>query len=101
MPNAAGMALNEVPGKVDAIYELREAAEQKAHAERDLADVPTPETRDALLDAQLKLEEKTVEAIEVCHECGHEHGPAEAHVEKGGDNVVRVSFGSGEEQASN
>ena len=76
----------ESKDKIDAIYELRDAAEQKAHAERDLEDAPTPEARDALLDAQMELEKSTYRAIEVCHECGHEHGEGEAHV-KGG-NVI-------------
>jgi hypothetical protein len=69
--------------KIDAIYELRDAAEQKAHAERDLESMGTPEARDALLDAQMELEKKTYEAIEVCHECGHEHGEGEPHASGG------------------
>lgn len=72
--------------KIDAIYKVRDAAELKARAERDLEETPTPEARDALLDAQLDLEEKTYRAITVCHECGHEHGEREPHVAR--DNVV-------------
>ena len=73
--------------KIDAIYKLRDAAEQKAHAERDLDEAPTPQARDALLDAQMELEKTTYRAIEVCHECGHEHGEDQPHV--AGDNVVQ------------
>lgn len=72
--------------KIDAIYKLREAAEQKAHAERDLEEAATPEARDALLDAQMELEKFTYRAIEVCHECGHEHAENEPHVARG--NVI-------------
>ena len=77
---------SESKEKIDAIYELRDAAEQKAHAERDLDETPTPEARYALLDAQEKLEKSTYEAIKVCHECGHEHGEGEPHVVP--DNVI-------------
>jgi hypothetical protein len=66
--------------KIDAIYKLREAAEQKAHAERDLRDAPTPEARDALLDAQMDLEKTTYQAIQACHECGHEHTAGTPHI---------------------
>jgi hypothetical protein len=59
--------------KIEAIYELRDAAEKKAKAEAKLQHAPSSETRDALLDAQMALEEKTLQAIEVCHECGHPH----------------------------
>jgi hypothetical protein len=72
--------------KIDAIYKLRDAAEQKAHAERDLELAPTPEARDALLDAQMELEKTTYRAIEVCHECGHEHAEDQPHVAR--DNVI-------------
>ena len=73
--------------KIDAIYKLRSAAEQKAHAERDLDEKPTPEARDALLDAQVELEKSTYQAITACHECGHEHGEDEPHVVP--DNVIK------------
>ncbi len=68
--------------KVDAIFELRDAAEEKAHAERDLAEAPSPQRRDALLEAQMTLAEKTHDAIEVCHECGGEHGTDQPHVRR-------------------
>lgn len=70
--------------KVDAIYDLRAAAEKKGRAEREVDVDPTPEKRDELLDAKLDLEEKTVEAIEVCNDCGHQHAPGQPH-----SNVVR------------
>lgn len=66
--------------KIDAIFELRTAAEEKALAEKAATDHPSPENRDKLLDRQLDLEEKTVSAIDVCHECGHEHQPDAPHL---------------------
>lgn len=74
--------------KVDAIYELREAAEEKGRAEEALGQKPSPEKRDALLDAAMTLEEKTVTALEACHDCGHEHAPDMPHAA----NVVHVDF---------
>jgi hypothetical protein len=76
--------------KIEAIYKLRQAAEQKARAERDLEEKPTAEARDALLDAQLELEKSTYNAIEVCHECGHEHAPGAAHVTRDSTNVIEL-----------
>lgn len=77
---------SESKTKIDAIYKLRDAAEQKAHAERDLQERATPEARDALLEAQMELEKTTYDAIKVCHECGHEHAEDKPHVSN--DNVV-------------
>ena len=71
--------------KIDAIYELREAAEEKARAEKDVDDTPSAETKDRLLETQLNLEEKTAAAITVCHECGHEHAPDGDHRWNGGE----------------
>ncbi|MGC9991546.1 MAG: hypothetical protein ABSD52_03975 [Candidatus Cybelea sp.] len=65
--------------KIDSIYELRKAAERKALAEKAIEDEPGAERRDQLLHAQIKLEEKTIEAIAVCHECGRTHLSDEAH----------------------
>ncbi|HLJ84518.1 MAG TPA: hypothetical protein VKT51_10130 [Candidatus Eremiobacteraceae bacterium] len=65
--------------KIEAIYALRKAAEQKGKAELVVDEEPSAEARDALLDAQLTLEDSTVEAIKACHECGREHGPSEPH----------------------
>jgi len=84
------------PNKVNAIYSLRDAAEQKALAEMTLRDEPNQRHRDALLDAQMKLEAKTQDAIEACHECGAKHGADEPHVDRG-DNVIRGKFGEGDE----
>lgn len=71
--------------KIDAIYELREAAEEKARAEKEHDEEPSPETKDRLLEKQLTLEEKTVVAISICHECGHSHPPEGEHRWDGGD----------------
>jgi hypothetical protein len=78
--------------KIDAIYDLRRTAEEKARAEHAAAAFPSPEQRTRLLDAQLELEAKTLEAIEICHECGHEHAPGGPHiVAEGPDNVIHFS----------
>jgi hypothetical protein len=66
--------------KVEAIYELRKAAEKKALAERNLVENPTPQNRAKLLETQSALETKTMDAIDVCHECGHEHDAGSPHV---------------------
>lgn len=78
--------------KIEAIYELRKAAEKKALAEKKLEDRPTQKQRDELLDATLDLERKTVDAIEVCHECGHEHARGTSHISTppATDNVIRM-----------
>ncbi|HEV3195422.1 MAG TPA: hypothetical protein VGZ06_04740 [Candidatus Cybelea sp.] len=73
------MAVGRSSRKIDAIYEVRAAAEKKALAEKALEDDPGMEKRDQLLEARLTLEEKTIAAIEVCHECGHAHGAGEPH----------------------
>ncbi len=65
--------------KIDAIYEVRAAAEKKALAEKALDEDPGVEKRDQLLEARLTLEEKTIAAIEVCHDCGQAHGENEPH----------------------
>jgi hypothetical protein len=65
--------------KIDAIYDLRHAAERKALAEKALEERPGAARRDDLLNAQMKLEEKTVEAIEVCHQCGNAREPGHTH----------------------
>jgi hypothetical protein len=90
------MQESEPPGKVKAIFQLREAAEKKALAERDLDEAPSRDQQMALLDAKMELDEKTQAAIEACHECGHGHGLQEPHglsaQRTGGDNVVNVDF---------
>ncbi|MBV9027824.1 MAG: hypothetical protein JO311_04355 [Candidatus Eremiobacteraeota bacterium] len=65
--------------KIDAIFDLRAAAEKKALAEKALVEDPKAEKRDQLLDAQLALAEKTMVAIDACHECGHQHSNGAAH----------------------
>jgi hypothetical protein len=65
--------------KIDAIFEVRAAAEKKALAEKALDDDPGMEKRDQLLEARLTLEEKTIAAIEICHDCGHANGADQPH----------------------
>ncbi len=71
--------MSESRSKIAAIFELREAAERKALADKALSDDPSSEKRDELLSAQLELAEKTIAAVEVCHECGREHAPETPH----------------------
>lgn len=78
--------------KIEAIYAVREAAEQKAALEANVNVHPTPAARDALLAAQLTLESRTQDAIEACHYCGRNHADDEAHGETGRDNVIDVDF---------
>jgi hypothetical protein len=91
------MATEASPNKVEAIYELREAVEAKAQAEHALEHDASAGARDALLAAQLDVEAKTQEAIDVCHECGdpsadgHSHTPSSLVRERAG-NVLHVNF---------
>jgi hypothetical protein len=83
--------------KIDAIYELRDAVETKVRAEQEFEASASPDARDALLAAQLDLEAKTQDAIDVCHECGHSHTEDAPHVTTAPvssrhDNVVHVDF---------
>jgi hypothetical protein len=64
---------------VAAIYEMREAAERKARAEILATLSQSAESKGALLDASLELEEKTQDAIDHCTsaDCSdptHAHG---------------------------
>jgi hypothetical protein len=77
--------MKESKRKIEAIYELREAAEEKARAEKEVDDAPSAEKKDRLLETRLRLEEKTVAAITLCHECGHEHAADADHRWNGGD----------------
>ncbi len=89
------METDSTPNKVEAIYQLREAVEAKAHAERVLETDRSPAARDALLEALLAVEAKTQDAIEICEACGHRHGAAEEHrsvTGEPGSNVIRVDF---------
>ncbi len=98
--NPAGMETDSPRSKVDAIYDLRAAVEAKAQAEHELERQGTPAARDALLVAQLEVEAKTQDAIEVCHECGHPAEDGHAHsaphanprVGERSQNVVHVDF---------
>ena len=83
------------PNKVEAIYSLRDAAEQKAVAEMMLRDQPTAKHREALLDAQMALEAKTQDAIEACHECGLAHAGDAPHAQRG-ENVIDLYSREGE-----
>jgi hypothetical protein len=83
--------------KVEAIYELRDAVEAKVHAEHALENGASPAARDALLAAQLEVEAKTQDAIEICHECGHAGGDGHRHApHRDGQpplgNVIYVDF---------
>jgi hypothetical protein len=83
------------PNKVQAIYSLRDAAEQKAMAELALRSEPSAQHREEFLDAQLTLESKTQDAIEACHECGEKHHADQPHAARGG-NIIDVDFGPSE-----
>jgi hypothetical protein len=83
--------MSQSQAKIDAIYDLRDAAAAKARLELALDRNPSPDARDALLDATLEVEAKTQHAIEVCHECGHAHGGGD-HVVGLQGNVIRVNF---------
>jgi hypothetical protein len=73
------MATEPFRSKIDAIYELRDAVEAKVHAEQVLEAEGSAAARDALLAAQLEVEAKTQDAIEICHECGHPSSNGHAH----------------------
>jgi len=62
--------------KLEAIFDLREAAENHARAQVALELHDTPGRRDALLEARLHLEETTQEAVESCEHCGQPHPEA-------------------------
>ena len=79
--------------KISAIYDLRQAVEEKVRQEIRVEDAPTPEARDALLDATLEVEAKTQHAIEVCHSCGGEHAVGAPHGDPSADGkVIPVDF---------
>jgi len=83
--------------KIEAIYDLREAVEEKVRAEVALQAEPTPEARDILLEATLLVEEKTQDAIEICHQCSEPHASDMPHQHdkrqnEAYDNVIEVDF---------
>jgi len=86
--------------KMDAVFELREAAEELGRQEQKLEADQSPERRDAVLDARLEVEGKTAEAIDACEDCGREHCEDESHaarrrvaVTRSDGKVVKVEFG--------
>jgi hypothetical protein len=94
------MQSEQPPSKVEAIYALRDAVEAKVRAEYELDQAASPAKRDALLDAQLEVEAKTQDAIEICHECGDSSADGHAHlagrrVHGRTQNVVHVDFRPG------
>ena len=85
-------------GKVEAIYDLREAVERKVRAEVEVERTDNTQARAELLDAALAVESKTQDAIEVCHSCDRPHTSDEPHerrnkVDEHRGNVVQVVFG--------
>ncbi len=63
--------------KVEAIFDLRAAAEAHARAEVAVERAPTPAKKDELLDAKLTLEEATQDAIDACEHCALPHAKGE------------------------
>jgi hypothetical protein len=59
--------------KVEAIFDLREAAEAHALARLAVDQFPTPSRKDDLLEAKLTLEEATQDAIDACEHCALPH----------------------------
>lgn len=68
--------------KVEAIFDLRAAAEAHARAEVAVEQAPTPAKKDQLLDAKVALGEATQDAIEACEHCSLPHAkndPCKVH----------------------
>ena len=59
--------------KVEAIFDLREAAEAHALARLAVDQFPSPSRKDELLEAKLTLEEATQDAIDACVHCSLPH----------------------------
>ena len=83
--------------KVQAIFDLRAAVEEKTLAQVAADRDDTATARELLLDATLKVEAKTQDAIEICHACERPHAmdlPHERHARVGEsrENVVEVDF---------
>ncbi len=84
---------DEKKSKVDAIFELREAAQAVGRAEAFLEQTPSFEHVDALLDAKLLVEEKTSEAIESCEHCGLQHRDHQhPSISNTGEKIIAVDF---------
>lgn len=77
--------------QIDAIYELRKAAEEHGRIDAETAHRDDEPARTQRLAAREKLEEKTVQAIEACHECGHTHADDTPHQVWG--RVIEGNFG--------
>jgi hypothetical protein len=77
--------------QIDAIYELREAAAEHGRVEAETADRNDQPARAKRLAAREKLEEKTFQAIEACHECGDAHAGDRRHTTWG--QVIEGDFG--------
>ena len=83
--------------KIDAVYELRAAAEEHGRAEKMIETDRSPENIDRLVDAKEIMEVKTIEAIEACHECGEVHCNDESHRKQA--DVINVDFAQGNDAA--
>jgi hypothetical protein len=59
--------------KLEAIYELREAAQEYGRVLDQSGDGDDPAARDRRLSAMERLEESTARAIEACEYCGRPH----------------------------
>ena len=81
------------PDKIQAVYELREAAEEHGRIEAALGDRADYAARRRLLDSRLTLEAKTQHAIEVCHYCGLAHLEDEPHGHARTESIIEVDFG--------
>lgn len=93
------MQHDPVPDKVRAIYRLRVAVERKVRAEQTLWEEPSASHRDALLEAIIDVDAKTIAAISTSLDCEHEPERARPHLTHDRvrdlcDNVVGVDFGS-------
>ena len=77
--------------KVDAVYDLRHAVEEKTRLEAEVDVRPTATAKDRLLEATLKVETCTRRAIEVCHTCGRQHQD-DAQACAPASNVVAIDF---------
>ncbi|MDQ6929656.1 MAG: hypothetical protein M3126_03185 [Candidatus Eremiobacteraeota bacterium] len=75
--------------KVEAVYELREAAEEHGKAEAMIDTERSAKNIDRLLDAKERLEVKTIEAIQACEHCGEGHCDDISHQKA---NVINVRF---------
>ncbi|MDQ2680316.1 MAG: hypothetical protein M3Y21_04740 [Candidatus Eremiobacteraeota bacterium] len=79
--------------KVDAVFELREAAQAVGRAEVRVEQAATLEHVDALLDAKLLVEEKTSQAIESCAHCGLQHCDHQRPgISNAGEKIIAVDF---------